>query len=365
MKKFWDKLDPIYTKKAVYAGVTAVITVAVLAILYASRGVWGTVWQLVSAVFKPLILGGVFCYLLMPMVDFFDDKLKGKKKKEWNSRGLAVVLSLLIVFLIITGVFAVIIWTMTKQLRMVDYSSVVAIFEDAQSDMEGLISQVEEYFTKLGIDVPAIGTKVTGVAAGIAGGASNLFFGLIVAVYFLIDGKRIGSYWRKVGQVLLTDKRMEELGTIGKEADRCFSGYIRGQAIDALIVGTIASIALILVKMPYAFLVGMIIGIGNMIPYVGPIMGYGAVILINVTQFNLRMLIIGLIIIAVIMFIDGNILNPKLLAGAIKVHPLLVVISLLAGGAIGGIVGMLIAVPTGAFVKLQFEKWIANREAAL
>lgn len=365
MKKLRELLDPVYTKKAIYAGVTAIITVIILAILYVSKGIWGTVWNLISAIFKPLILGGIFCYLLMPMVDFFDEKLKKIRKKEWKSRGLAVLISLLIVFVIITSIFAVIIWTMTKQLKMVDFSSIVGMFEGAQSDMEGLIEQVETYFTKLGIDVPAIGTKVTGVATGIAGGISSLFFGLIVAVYFLIDGKNIGSYWKKVGEITLSEERMEKMKGLGQEADLCFSGYIRGQAIDALIVGTVASIALILVKMPYAFLVGLIIGIGNMIPYVGPIMGYGAVILINVTQFNLRMLIIGLIIIAVIMFIDGNILNPKLLAGAIKVHPLLVVISLLAGGAIGGIVGMLIAVPTGAFVKLQFEKWIANREAAL
>ena len=68
------------------------------------------------------------------------------------------------------------------------------------------------------------------------------------------------------------------------------------------------------------------------------------------------MLIIGIIIIMVIMFIDGNIINPRLLAGTINVHPLLVIASLLAGGAIGGILGMIVAVPCGAFIRLRFEK---------
>jgi predicted PurR-regulated permease PerM len=74
------------------------------------------------------------------------------------------------------------------------------------------------------------------------------------------------------------------------------------------------------------------------------------------------MLALGLVVLQIIMMIDGNIINPRLLAGSIKVHPLLVVASLLAGGAIGGLLGMLLAVPTGAFIRMQFEKWLAKKE---
>ena len=115
--------------------------------------------------------------------------------------------------------------------------------------------------------------------------------------------------------------------------------------------------------MPYAVVIGFITGFGNLIPYVGPTLGYIAVILANVINgFDLRMIIIGLVVLEIIMLIDGNILNPRLLAGAIQIHPLLVIASLLAGGAVGGILGMLLAVPVGAFIKLQFEKWLAKKE---
>ena len=76
------------------------------------------------------------------------------------------------------------------------------------------------------------------------------------------------------------------------------------------------------------------------------------------------MLLIGLIIVIIIMFIDGNIINPRLLAGSVHVHPLLVVASLLAGGAIGGLIGMVVAVPCGALIKLRFDKWVDEKAAA-
>lgn len=362
MKKLREKLDLELTKKSLYIGCTIILSVVILMILYYSAGMWSVVWNLITAVLSPLILGGVFCYLLVPMVNFWDSKFQKLRKKEWNSRGLSVLISLLIVVAIISLIFTVIIWSMTKQLSKVNFGIIKTMFENAQTDAQTLIKEADAYFDKFGINISELGIGLTNFIKGIAGGVSNMFFGLIVAIYFLLDGKRISRYWMNVGQAVFSEKTRNSLMQLGREADRCFSGYIRGQAIDALIVGTISSLALIAVGMPYAFLVGMIIGVGNFIPYVGPILGYCSIIIINLTEYNPRMLLIGLAIVAVIMLFDGNVVNPKLLAGAIKVHPLLVVISLLAGGTLGGIVGMLVAVPSGAFIKLQFEKWIDKRK---
>ena len=71
---------------------------------------------------------------------------------------------------------------------------------------------------------------------------------------------------------------------------------------------------------------------------------------------------IGLVVIAVVMFVDANVINPKLLSDNVEVHPLLVVTALIAGGAIGGIAGMLIAVPTAALIKMQFDRALQKME---
>ena len=84
---------------------------------------------------------------------------------------------------------------------------------------------------------------------------------------------------------------------------------------------------------------------------------------ICLAEGSVRHLIIGGLILAAVMFIDGNIINPKMLSSNVEVHPVLVIIALLAGGSIGGVVGMLIAVPVAALIKLQFEKYIERRKA--
>ncbi len=103
-------------------------------------------------------------------------------------------------------------------------------------------------------------------------------------------------------------------------------------------------------------------GVGNLIPYVGPIVGYLSLIVVCLLQGNISKLVIGLVILLVLMFLDGNVLNPRLLANSVKVHPLLVVAALIGGGALGGILGMLVAVPVGALIKLQFDRYLAKKE---
>ena len=112
--------------------------------------------------------------------------------------------------------------------------------------------------------------------------------------------------------------------------------------VDAAIVGVMASIALAVAGVPYAVLIGVCIGFGNLIPYFGPVVGYAAVVIVCLTSGNFTKMLIGLVIIAVIMFVDGNIINPRLLSENVDVHPLLVVAALLGGGVLGGIAGMLI-----------------------
>ena len=109
-------------------------------------------------------------------------------------------------------------------------------------------------------------------------------------------------------------------------------------------------------------IIGICMGLGNLIPYFGPIVGYAAIVIACLPSGNIVKMIIGMAIIAVIMFIDGNIINPKLLSENVDVHPLLVVAALLGGGVLGGIAGMLIAVPTAALLKLQFDRHLERLE---
>ena len=115
---------------------------------------------------------------------------------------------------------------------------------------------------------------------------------------------------------------------------------------------------------PYAPVVGLLTGIGNLIPYVGGPVGYGSIIVVCLSEQLWVPMIAGILAMSVVMFVDGNILNPRLLSNSIEVHPMLVVIALIAGGSVGGIAGMLVAVPVAAWLKIQLDRWMDAREAA-
>ena len=119
---------------------------------------------------------------------------------------------------------------------------------------------------------------------------------------------------------------------------------------------------LALAGVPYPVIIGVFTGLGNLIPYLGTVSGYLVTVLVCFPAGEFKKMIIGLVVIAVVMFVDANVINPKLLSDNVKVHPLLVVTALIAGGAIGGIAGMLIAVPTAALIKMQFDRALQKME---
>ena len=107
---------------------------------------------------------------------------------------------------------------------------------------------------------------------------------------------------------------------------------------------------------------GIFTGLGNLIPYFGPVVGYVATAIVCIPGGNWKEMIIGFVMIAVLMFVDGNIINPRLLSNSIEVHALLVIAALLGGGVIGGLVGMIVAVPIAALLKLQLDRYLEKKE---
>ena len=163
----------------------------------------------------------------------------------------------------------------------------------------------------------------------------------------------------------MSEETRAKLREFAADADRVFSGYIRGQSIDALLVGVLVTIALLIIGVPYAVVIGLLTGFGNLIPYVGPVIGFASLVIICLSEGSLLHLALGAGVLLLVMAIDGNIINPKLLSDNVEIHPVLVIVALIAGGQIGGIVGMLVAVPVAALLKLQFEKLVAKRRAQL
>ena len=363
MNKLKEKIDPKYLKICVYASVTVIMTIVALAVLYFSGGFWKTFWSMFTAVLTPVVIGGIICYLFLPVVDKLE-KLLSKEEKPWRRPaavaifygGIALILIALIILLFILLKGGI------DEIRNLDFAEIKVFIMSLYDQFSTEIKSIESLIKATDLPIGKAGDLLTGFINAIASFFSGLLFGVIFSIYFMLDGKNISRYWKRASMLIAGEKLNSDMDKFAKDADRVFSGYIRGQFLDALLVGVVSSVLLTVGGVPYAVVIGILVGIGNLIPYVGPVVGYGAVAIICLIMGQFDKLVIGIVILAAIMFVDGNVINPRLLSDNVEVHPLLVIAALLAGGAIGGFAGMLVAVPVAALVKLQFDRYLEAKE---
>lgn len=146
----------------------------------------------------------------------------------------------------------------------------------------------------------------------------------------------------------------EEGKQMVEDIDKSLGGYIRGQLLVCLFVGVISILALWLIGMKYSLVLGALMGITNVIPYFGPIIGAIPAIIIAVTV-NTNMIFFVLLIVFMVQLIESNLLAPYIVGKSLHIHPLLIILALLIGGELAGILGLVIAVPTLTILRVIFH----------
>ena len=364
----WFDFDPKYVKICLYASVTTLVTVAVGLLMLNSGGVFAKAWDLIMAVGEPFVYGMLICYLLLPIVRRLTDWLAAHgifPDSIVHRLNIAVTLTVVGVALIILSVTFVLVLVITRSLDSVNIATIKELWANAEGDIVRLLQSLRDMAARYGL----IESRDTGALIGTFGEVTDIFsrvvFSIIFGIYFLLDGAHVFNYAKRVFVAVFGEYLGPDLTVFLKDADDAFSGYIRGQFVDALIVGTLTALTFTIIGVPYGPIIGLLTGIGNLIPYVGGPVGYATTILVCLAEGNLTKMVAGIVALSAIMFIDANVLNPRLLSHAVEVHPLLVVMALIAGSAVGGLAGMLIAVPSAAFIKVQLERWLKKRESQL
>lgn len=150
----------------------------------------------------------------------------------------------------------------------------------------------------------------------------------------------------------ITPRRLRKAGQLFfRDVDESLGNYIRGQLIVCLLVGATASVAFWISGMKYPLLFGSIVGVTNIIPYFGPVIGAIPAAIIAAT-ISIKMLIIIVVVVFGLQFIEGNLLSPIIVGKSLRFHPIVIIAALLLGGEIGGVVGLIIAVPVVAILKV-------------
>jgi predicted PurR-regulated permease PerM len=182
---------------------------------------------------------------------------------------------------------------------------------------------------------------------GMAGSLLSLVFAPILAYYFIID-------WEKIRDGILSlfpANTRSRLVSLGLDIDRVLSGFIQGHLTVCLLVGALTGLAAALLGLKYAIVIGIINGVAELFPYLGPILGAIPSIALALTEGSRQAVYLGLAIL-VIQQVESNLLSPRIVGIRVGLHPLLVIFALLSGGELFGIWGILLAVPLAADMKV-------------
>ena len=363
MLKFDKYYNKSYSQISFYAVKTAVEILILGLIIYYLAGKTGAAISFVSGILNPLILGLALTYLLRPLEKKLEARLFASLSNARTKRLAAVIVTFAIVLAVLFVILGIMVVTITKSIASFNLEDIKLLLLGLADQFSRFWSTIEKTLASMNINLGSAGDFLRGIFNGVKDGASTLLFASIFAIYFLFDDS-IAIYWKGTLDAFTSEQTRAKMKSFAADANRVFSGYIRGQSMDALLVGVMVSIAMLLARIPYALVIGILTGIGNLVPYVGPVVGFGSLIIVSLAEGSIAKLVIGAVILAAVMFIDGNVINPKMLSSNVEVHPVLVIIALLAGGKVGGVVGMLVAVPVAALLKLQFEKYVDKRRRA-
>ncbi len=193
---------------------------------------------------------------------------------------------------------------------------------------------------------------------GVASGIFDAFVTIVVSVYILLQRGAIVRFFKKIGLAMFDEKVSIQIGKYVNSSNTVFFKFISGQLIDAIVVGIIETIAMSIIGVKYAVLLGFIIGLFNIIPYFGAIVAVGISIIITTITGGLSQAIIMTIVVIILQQVDSNIINPKILGDSLEISPLLVIFAVTVGGAYFGVIGMFLAVPVIAVLKILINDYI-------
>lgn len=321
-------------------------------------------------VIAPFLVGAFIAFILYPLVRFFYRNLF-KNTLHMKSDKLSKLLSILVTYVIAIGVIAILMVFILPQLYtsitdIVDrlpvwynnLTTMVDNFENRHADL-GFIDYniINEHLTSLYPKIISYLTDtlanllpyVVNTSMAIVKGVVNLIISIMVSVYMISDHKNIFYQFKKLLYAVFPKQAADTARTICRESTNIFLKFMYGKAIDSVIIGIICFVCMNIFKFPYTVLISVIVGITNMIPYFGPYIGgvLGGIIIVIVNPVQV---IFFAVMILVIQQFDGLFLGPKILGDSTGLKPLWVIFAIVVGGAMFGVLGMFLGVPTMAVI---------------
>lgn len=337
---------PATREALIRAGVVAWALIGVLGLVL--FGLW--ILYQIRDIFPPLVLALALIFLMNPIVS--------RLERRGVKRGLAT--------LIIYLVFVVAIFLIGLALSPPLGRQVGELRERLPDLQESVIGLAEDVASRLGISFES--ARIQDALAGVpeqvflsfsqilsfAGGAAHivLIFVLapIIAAYLIVDLPRLGRSFTS----FLPARYRDEWLMLLEKCGQAVGGFFRGQLVVAAIVAVMSSVALLIAGIPFWLPIGILAGFFNLIPLIGPFVGGAVAVIVGAVDGGLGRAAAAAAAMIVVQQIDNHFISPKVMARTLRLHPVTIIMALLAGGTVAGLWGMLLAVPGTAVAKVLF-----------
>ena len=323
------------------------------------------------AVISPIIAGFIIAFMLCVPCEKLEKLLKKTGSKNFfnkHSRGFSV-LAVYIVFVLIVAllIYAIIPIFVKNVLELADnipsyydqISSYVNDITDQDGKIFGIPVDLKTFFNE---DLPAglktffntsnIPNLIKDIGVGIVSAVASVFISVIMSVYMLLQRESLISACGKILGIFMRGRTVSAIHDYLRRISEIFYNYIYGQLLDALAVSVVFMIVLWIIGVPYAVFFALFIGICNLIPYFGAIIGGVIVCLVTLATKGFTSAIITAVCILVIQQLDGNILQPRIVGKQVGIKPIYVLFAITVGGGFFGFLGILISVPVVATLRM-------------
>ncbi|MBP3793673.1 MAG: AI-2E family transporter [Ruminococcus sp.] len=363
-----------YNTVALYAAlVIAANVLLIVAILKfdAIASVFGTLMSVLS----PVIWGLIIAFLMNPIM--VNTEKLFKKKKEGSSgklmRAFSVTIASLVFLGIVVGLLVIVVPELVESIKnlfnnMGDLRNKLENWiKNTFSNYPSLVETATEKIDAFTKDASVIFEKIQPMMDDLVSGAWDVLsfikdftLGFIVSIYMLCNKETLLAQIKKTIVSITKKSTCAKIMNVSSQANKVFSGFITGKIIDSIIIGLLCFIGLTLMGMPYNIMIAVIVGVTNIIPFFGPIIGAVPSTLLMLIVDPKKAILLFIFILILQQF-DGNILGPKILGDSTGLPGFWVLVSLIICGGLFGFAGMVLAVPMFALLYSFTRSWVENK----
>lgn len=372
-----DKIsDNRFLKRLIMVSIAVLVVVYIGTVLNFIRNVWDVIF--------PFVFAMAISYILNIVMRFIEVKILGRIKTKWMDklkRPISLFVSIIFVLAIIVLILYLVIPQMANSLKII-VESVPKLVQDIEKWIQEhprneeinkfigeRLNEIQQNWQSYANNIwEFIRTNIGGVLGstfdfinGLFGAIYTIFVTIIFAVYILTGKERLGKEFNSVISTYLPKKQLERTKYfIGVMNDK-FESFIKGQVADAIIIGFLVYLTVLIAGMPYALTIGIVVMVTAFIPMLGAYIG-GAIGFVMIAAENIQQGFLFVLLLVIVQQLEGDLIYPRLIGNSIGLPGIWTFLAVIVGGAIAGPVGMLLFVPLSAGIYKIIQDDIKNRK---